>query len=107
MNSEENLNSAFKPGFDPVAKDLITKLLVKNPMMRLGMFRNGMRDIWTHPFFSAYEEDEIEEMKASPPFKPDSNFEDGLSIIDMYGLDITKEPTRIYTGKFDYTIFNS
>ena len=54
MCSEKSLEEAFSQlsHFDPVAKDLILKLLVDMPGLRLGMLRNGNDDIWRHPFLA-------------------------------------------------------
>jgi serine/threonine protein kinase len=54
MCSEEALQEAFsqQPYFDPVAKDLVLKLLMDMPGLRLGMLRNGVDDVWNHPFLS-------------------------------------------------------
>ncbi|CAE7559122.1 Pka-C3, partial [Symbiodinium microadriaticum] len=54
MCSSESLQECFShfSHFDPVAKDLILKLLVDMPGLRVGMLRNGVEDIWRHPFLS-------------------------------------------------------
>ena len=54
IDSQEMLKVQFaeKPDFDPDAKDFISKLLVDNPGVRLGMLRNAEADIWTHPFIT-------------------------------------------------------
>lgn len=54
MCSEEALQESFSqlPHFDLVAKDLVMKLLMDMPGLRLGMLRGGVEDIWTHPFLS-------------------------------------------------------
>jgi hypothetical protein len=46
------MGTVFNPSFPPNAKSLIQKLVVNNSQLRLGMLRNGVDDIWTHPFFS-------------------------------------------------------
>ncbi|EQC32974.1 AGC protein kinase [Saprolegnia diclina VS20] len=42
----------FPHGFDPEAKDLISKLLEPNPRLRLGSLPGGMNDVMLHPWFS-------------------------------------------------------
>ena len=46
------LLQAFAKDFDAEAKNLIKRLLVPNPHMRLGMLRLGLADIWAHPFIT-------------------------------------------------------
>ena len=47
-NSEPKLNYSF---LSPNAKDIITKLLTKNPDHRLGSGENGVEHIKAHPWF--------------------------------------------------------
>ena len=47
-----SLLQAFAKDFDAEAKNLIKRLLVPNPHMRLGMLRLGLADIWAHPFIT-------------------------------------------------------
>ncbi|OQR94754.1 cGMP-dependent protein kinase [Achlya hypogyna] len=43
----------FPPAFDPLAKDLVQKLLEPNPTLRLGSLAGGMNDVMLHPWFSS------------------------------------------------------
>ncbi|KAL8448379.1 hypothetical protein Emed_003909 [Eimeria media] len=43
-------NLEFPPDFDPLARDLVEKLLVADPSKRLGA--NGFEEIKSHPYFS-------------------------------------------------------
>ncbi|OAA36884.1 serine/threonine-protein kinase gad8 [Metarhizium rileyi] len=59
------------PGNDvvpPAAKDLLTKLLNRNPAERLGA--NGSAEIKGHPFFHAIDWRKLLERKYEPTFKP-------------------------------------
>jgi serine/threonine protein kinase len=50
IHSDETLKECFKPQFDPTAKSLILQLLSHTPGLRIGMLRNGLEDVWKHPF---------------------------------------------------------
>lgn len=51
------------------AKDLLEKLLVKDPAKRLG--QKGLDEIKEHPFFSGLDFDLVETKKVKPPFVPE------------------------------------
>ncbi|CAK4677207.1 hypothetical protein LEN26_005249 [Aphanomyces euteiches] len=42
----------FHSKFDPLAQDLVTKLLEPNPGLRLGSLAGGMKDVVNHPWFA-------------------------------------------------------
>jgi len=50
-------------------KDLISKLLDKDPAKRLGT-SGGVDEILSHPFFASINLDELVEKKIEAPFKP-------------------------------------
>lgn len=57
------------------ARDLIEKLLCKDPRDRLGCQRRGIKDILDHPYFSAEDEcewewEELSRRAATPPWVP-------------------------------------
>lgn len=52
----------------PVARDLITSLLNKNRVCRLGF--GGVEEIMSHSFFAGVNWDEVESKKMKPPFIP-------------------------------------
>lgn len=59
------------PGYDvvpPAAKDLLTKLLNRNPAERLGA--NGSMEIKSHPFFHGIDWKKLLQRKYEPTFKP-------------------------------------
>lgn len=59
------------PGFiSTKARDLISELLVKNPLRRLGAGPNDAEEIKNHLFFKGLNWTAIEERKVPPPFKP-------------------------------------
>ncbi|KAH6685962.1 kinase-like domain-containing protein [Plectosphaerella plurivora] len=77
---DENTNEMYRkilseplhfPGHDivpPAAKDLLTKLLNRNPEERLGA--NGSAEIKAHPFFHAIDWRKLLQRKYEPAFKP-------------------------------------
>ncbi|CAL5872006.1 uncharacterized protein PFLUO_LOCUS6263 [Penicillium psychrofluorescens] len=77
---DENINEMYRkilmeplsfPGSDvvpPVAKDLLTKLLNRDPTNRLGA--NGAPEIKAHPFFHAIDWRKLLQRKYEPTFKP-------------------------------------
>ena len=56
--------------FNPTVKDLIKKLLMKDPEKRLGAC--GAREIKQHPWFNSIDWDAMVNGRAMPPWKPDS-----------------------------------
>jgi len=56
------------------AKNIISKLLEKNPGPRLG--KNGLKEIKNHPFFANVSFDMIKSKKVKPPYKPEVTEED-------------------------------
>ncbi|KAI0198897.1 Pkinase-domain-containing protein [Astrocystis sublimbata] len=77
---DENVNEMYRkimseplhfPGPEvvpPAAKDLLTKLLNRNPKQRLGA--NGSAEIKAHPFFHAIDWRKLLQRKYEPTFKP-------------------------------------
>ncbi|KAK3937480.1 Serine/threonine-protein kinase gad8 [Diplogelasinospora grovesii] len=63
------------PGYDvvpPAAKDLLTKLLNRNPAERLGA--SGAAEIKSHPFFHSIDWRKLLQRKYEPAFKPNVVF---------------------------------
>ena len=52
-------------------KDLITKLLSKDPKKRLGR-QGGADEILAHPFFASLDTAKLERIELDPPYKPKS-----------------------------------
>lgn len=63
----------FPKNFPPFAKDLIKKLLVKDPKKRLGARKDGVNKLKSHSFFSQTNWEELENKKVTPPFLPQLN----------------------------------
>ncbi|QPH09590.1 hypothetical protein C2857_000473 [Epichloe festucae Fl1] len=76
----------FSDVVPPAAKDLLTKLLNRDPEERLGA--NGSAEIKAHPFFHAIDWRKLLQRKYEPTFKP--------SVVDAmdtnnFDIDFTKE----------------
>ncbi|KAF1318740.1 Agc/rsk/rsk-unclassified protein kinase, partial [Globisporangium splendens] len=54
----------------PNARDLIQRLLHRDPKQRLGSGPTGDREIFTHPFFSTVDWDKLKRRELAPPFRP-------------------------------------
>uniref|UniRef100_A0AAQ4QCC3 Ribosomal protein S6 kinase alpha-5 n=1 Tax=Gasterosteus aculeatus aculeatus TaxID=481459 RepID=A0AAQ4QCC3_GASAC len=54
----------------PLAKDLIQRLLVKDPKKRLGSGPNGGENVKKHPFYQKINWEDLAAKKVSAPFKP-------------------------------------
>uniref|UniRef100_A0A8C0FX18 non-specific serine/threonine protein kinase n=1 Tax=Chelonoidis abingdonii TaxID=106734 RepID=A0A8C0FX18_CHEAB len=60
----------FPTVIGPVARDLLQKLLCKDPKKRLGSGPNGAQDIKAHPFFKGLDWVELAAQRVKAPFKP-------------------------------------
>ncbi|XP_039597279.1 ribosomal protein S6 kinase alpha-5 isoform X1 [Polypterus senegalus] len=60
----------FPQGLSSQTKDLIQRLLIKDPKKRLGSGPNGSDEIKTHPFFQKMNWEDLADKKVVPPFKP-------------------------------------
>lgn len=56
------------PHFSEKARDLLTKLLVRDPTKRLGA--KGASEIKNHPFFSDVHWEDVVNKKKNPPITP-------------------------------------
>ncbi|KAG9333902.1 hypothetical protein JZ751_009421, partial [Albula glossodonta] len=65
---------------DLESKDLMEKLMEKNPTLRLG----AIGDIRAHPFFSATDWTALEKKEVEPPFKPQMGNSDEDSLLDQF-----------------------
>ncbi|CAI2369649.1 unnamed protein product [Moneuplotes crassus] len=74
------------------AKDLLSKLLTKDPDKRLGSGVNDAQDVKSHPWFANISWDDIYNKGQKPPYTPQLDSEDdvkhfcpGFTKIDVYG----------------------
>ncbi|XP_061628106.1 ribosomal protein S6 kinase beta-2-like isoform X2 [Phyllopteryx taeniolatus] len=64
------------------AKDLIKKLLKKNPTQRLGSSKADCADIKGHPFFKQINWDDLVNKRVEPPYKPQLQSDEDVSQFD-------------------------
>nr|XP_057939270.1 ribosomal protein S6 kinase beta-2-like [Doryrhamphus excisus] len=64
------------------AKDLIKKLLKKNPAQRLGSSKADYGDIQKHPFFKQIKWDDLLNKSVEPPYKPQLLSDEDVSQFD-------------------------
>lgn len=69
---------------DPVAKDLIKKLLVNDRTRRLGSMRNGAEDVKRHRWFRGTNWDDVLEKKLKPPIVPKVSHDGDTGNFDDY-----------------------
>ncbi|KAK4169949.1 Phosphoglucose isomerase-domain-containing protein [Cladorrhinum sp. PSN259] len=98
---DENTNEMYRkilseplhfPGQEvvpPAAKDLLTRLLNRDPQQRLGA--NGSAEIKAHPFFHAIDWRKLLQRKYEPAFKP--NVVDAMDT-DNFDPEFTSEPPQ-------------
>lgn len=77
---------------DPMAKDLITKLLVVDPNNRLG--HNGTKDLVKHPFFKDIDFKKLIQNRIDSPLKP-------FLILKTLNEDILNDPNFMSTDMKD------
>ena len=96
------------------AKDIIQKLLEKNPKKRLGA-QKGLEEIKNHPFFAKINFNDVEQKKLKAPFIPEiesdkdvSNFDEeftseevGMSYIPKKNLDLIKKNQNMFKNFSD------
>ena len=109
---DENVNEMYRkiltaplhfPGSDVVpaaAKDLLTKLLNRDPAKRLGA--NGSAEIKAHPFFHSIDWRKLLERKYQPTFKPNvvSNSSKKISCVNISLLTPDCRPALLTPRKY-------
>lgn len=76
----------------PAAKDLLSKLLVRDPRGRLGGGLRDGRDVLEHPFFTSIDLARLRHRELPAPFVPAVASETDTSNFDPY---FTREPVRL------------
>lgn len=78
--------------FTPLAKDCVTKLLIKDPSLRLGGGERDGHDIMAHPFFAPINFAKLEAKEIPPPFVPKISSATDTANFDPY---FTNEQVRL------------
>lgn len=95
------------PEADSVSADLIQKLLVRNPSLRLGNLSNGSQDLQDHPWFEAMDWTKLRHMELAAPWVPvikegaavtESHYDasDGAYKEISFGRPLTSEEQSIF-----------
>jgi serine/threonine protein kinase len=85
------------------AKNIITKLLEKDPGARFG--KKGMSEIKKHPFFSGVSFSDITARKAKVPYKPDIDMDDlsGNFEEEYLNMELSESPTSDWSKDSQYS----
>ncbi|KAI4905859.1 hypothetical protein NFI96_021756 [Prochilodus magdalenae] len=70
------------PYLTPDARDLVKKLLKKNPAQRLGSGKGDCADIQKHPFFRLINWDDLLNKRVEPPYRPSLQSDEDVSQFD-------------------------
>ena len=83
------------------AKDIISKLLEKDPGIRLG--RKGLKEIKKHPFFSSIKFDSLMKKKIKAPYIPniDENNEFEYFDEEYLNMDIKESPVEKWLSEYE------
>ena len=81
--------NAIPASFDPIAKDLVLRLLEKNPAKRLGVQTGSISDIKNHIWFKDVKWDALYACSIRAPYKP-KIASDG----DCSNFDLTRRKRR-------------
>jgi serine/threonine protein kinase len=82
------------PVTSPEAKDIIKKLLIKDPAKRLGTV-GDINDLKNHPWFKGFDWAALLAKKMRPPFTPKVSGEDWINNFDE---EFTKESKPLLLG---------
>lgn len=103
MESQVQLETAFPKSFSPECKDIILKLLVENPGMRIGMLRNGISDVWGHPYFRHFPLEKVQKRDFVPPYRPEESAKNRTELNDLIIGDFESDVVPPYKGRFDFS----
>uniref|UniRef100_A0AAR2K6N3 Ribosomal protein S6 kinase n=1 Tax=Pygocentrus nattereri TaxID=42514 RepID=A0AAR2K6N3_PYGNA len=73
---------SLPPYLTPDARDLVKKLLKKNPTQRLGSGKGDCADIQKHPFFRHINWEDLLNKRVEPPYRPSLQSDEDVSQFD-------------------------
>ena len=85
-----------RPPGSPAARDLITRMLAKNPQMRLG--REGADGIKGHAFFAPLNWELLQENRIVPPWQPQVAAADDTSHFDAEFTTMAPADSFVMSG---------
>lgn len=88
----------FPSSFDPLAQDLVIKLLEKNPAKRLGVQAGGIEDLKGHIWFKDVKWDALVACTIRAPYKPKLGSEGDCSNFDTYPEETEEEHRNALMG---------
>ncbi|GMI13263.1 hypothetical protein TrLO_g11446 [Triparma laevis f. longispina] len=91
----------FPKGFDPNCKELIKKLLVRDPVARLGMMKGGVQTICNQPWFKDVNWEDFASKKQIAPWIPDCGDPLDVSNFDPYDQEEYYDPNFKDSGDWD------
>lgn len=78
---------------EPLARDLIAKILEKNPLKRLGCGAKGPKEIMAHPWFKSLNWDNLDNRRYEAPWKPELKGEnDVVESSEEYAQEVEVQP---------------
>ena len=72
--------------------DLVTKLLNRNSTKRIGMSKDGVKDIYKHKWFEGYDWASLVNFTMTPPIQPQLKSKEDTSNFDDYPEDDSEVP---------------
>uniref|UniRef100_A0A7S3CS48 Protein kinase domain-containing protein n=1 Tax=Strombidium rassoulzadegani TaxID=1082188 RepID=A0A7S3CS48_9SPIT len=85
--------------FSPLAEDLVTSLLARNPLERIGAI-DGLEDIKLHPWFAEVDWDDVAKKRVYPKVYEEKNLRDKsdrIKISDLTVKDKDEADSIFYT----------
>ena len=87
--------------FDDLSKDLVSRLLEKDPLKRLGSLHGGATDVWTHAWLDGYDIEAITQRAVAPPWVPALSGDDDVTHFDEFDASDEEHCTMPYEGPQD------
>uniref|UniRef100_A0A7S1U7B0 AGC-kinase C-terminal domain-containing protein n=2 Tax=Phaeomonas parva TaxID=124430 RepID=A0A7S1U7B0_9STRA len=84
--------------FDGMSRDFVRRLLVKDPLRRLGCGRGGVGDAWAHPWLAGYNPDLVQRRILQAPWVPPLQGAMDLSHFEVFDEEETEHTTMTYDG---------